>query len=120
MYIIKNNTIYLFIYIIFSMFAFNMKKRVINILNKNKQRRTFKFLPEDGGILVYAEDPIKSIKYDEKEENKIIELTYKDGPILSTGNKIEFKNRGQYKIIDIYNYISTEFDCYFLDVLKIR
>lgn len=107
-------------YIIFSMFAFNMKKRIINILNKNKQRRTFKFLPEDGGILVYAKDPIESIKYDDKEENKIVELIYKDGPILSIGNKVTFKKRGQYKIIDIYNYISTESDCYFLDVLKIR
>ena len=64
-------------YIIFSMFVFNMKKRIINILNKNKQRRTFKFLPEDGGILVYAEDSIESVKYDDGEENKIIELIYK-------------------------------------------
>ena len=58
-------------YIIFCMFAFIMKKRVINILNKNKQRRTFKFLPEyEGGVVVYADDPVKYIKYDKKEKDR--------------------------------------------------
>jgi len=116
---VKNNIVYLFIYIIFIIFAFNMKRRVINILNKNKQRRTFKFLPEDGGVLIYAEDIVKSIKYDDERENKILEIAYENGPILSIGNRIIFKERGKYKIINIFNYICNEFECYFLDVLKV-
>ena len=84
------------------MFAFNMKRRVINILNKNKQRRTFKFLPEDeGGVVIYADDLTESVKYD-KEEGKIIEIVYEGGPILSIGNSITFKERGKYRIIDIF------------------
>lgn len=103
------------------MFAFIMKKRVINILNKNKQRRTFKFLPEyEGGVVVYAEDPIKSVKYDKKEKSRIVELEYNDGPVLSIGNSITFKERGKYRIIDIFNYVYNDSECHILDMLKIE
>tara|TARA_R100000808_G_scaffold22943_1_gene50340 strand:+ start:5769 stop:6080 length:312 start_codon:yes stop_codon:yes gene_type:complete len=103
------------------MFAFNMKRRVINILNKDKQRRTFKFLPEDeGGIIIYSDDPTSSIKYDDKEEGKIIEIAYEGGPVLSIGNTITFNERGKYKIIDIYNYLHNDSECYLLDVLKTK
>ena len=48
---------------------------------------------------------IKSMTIDQIDECKDIpELIYKDGPILSIGNKVTFKKRGQYKIIDIYKF----------------
>ena len=68
-----------------------MDKRVINILNSDNQRRTFKFLADYEGIIVHGID-----------------------------DTIYFKKRGGFRIIDIMEYpLHNYSNCYFLDVIRI-
>ena len=54
-----------------------MKRRVINILNKDGHRRTFKFLPDgEPGIIMYSEDKPTIKRKEFLDEMVISDLIY--------------------------------------------
>jgi hypothetical protein len=101
----------------------NMKRRVINILNKEGNRRTFKFLPDgEPGIIIYSEDKPTIKRNSFLDEVVISDLVYKNGgPVIQVGNKIDFNKNGVYKILNIYKVDYEEKpNCYLLSTLKLK
>jgi len=98
-----------------------MKRRVINILNKKGQRRTFKFLSDNElGIIIYSDDKPSIKKSETIDGMAISKLEYIDGPVIQTGNHITFKDQGKYKVLTIHK---TDYEekpnCFYLDTLKL-
>ena len=95
-----------------------MDKRVINILNSDNQRRTFKFLADYEGIIVHGiDDNFKITRY---KGGNVKGIEFSNGPTIYIDDTVYFKKRGGFRIIDIMEYpLHNYSNCYFLDVIRI-
>ena len=96
-----------------------MERRVINILNEKNQRRTFKFLPDYEGILIYGKDP--TFKAIQNKDGIIEGISFENGPTIYIGDSVYFKERGGFRILGISNDpLCDRQNCYYLQVMKIK
>ena len=95
-----------------------MERRVINILNSKEERRTFKFLPDYEGILLYGYDPLCEVV--RNKDGEIQGVSFNNGPTIYIGDSVYFQERGRFRILDILNDPSCDRpNCYFMRVIKI-